>query len=243
MKSKITLLTILSASVANAAVVVTEDFTYADGVLNGSNNSGTGWTGAWGASSPGQGEFEIVSNEAIFKGDGTNQTINTHSRAFGSAYTIDANTTLTLSFDLIVNETQLGRGIGLHLTDSTNSSKIFIGKELNGEYGAHADIDIGGDTYADTGATGSMAVVATITSDGTDTFVSVSANGGVAGTGTIAGTQFIFDGLDAVGYHRSTATNGVDNISIDVTVAPVPEPSSTALIGLGGLALLLRRRK
>lgn len=53
---------------------------------------------------------------------------------------------------------------------------------------------------------------------------------------------------------KGTATNGedvafrlfgatntaiIDNVSIDV----VPEPSTTALIGLGGLALILRRRR
>ena len=35
----------------------------------------------------------------------------------------------------------------------------------------------------------------------------------------------------------------MDNIKLIGTVSPVPEPSSTALIGLGGLALILRRRK
>ncbi|MFC5049898.1 PEP-CTERM sorting domain-containing protein [Rubritalea spongiae] len=35
-----------------------------------------------------------------------------------------------------------------------------------------------------------------------------------------------------------------DNVSIQaITLAAVPEPSSTALLGLGGLALILRRRK
>lgn len=36
---------------------------------------------------------------------------------------------------------------------------------------------------------------------------------------------------------------GFDNISVSGTTIPVPEPSSTALLGLGGLALILRRRK
>ena len=34
----------------------------------------------------------------------------------------------------------------------------------------------------------------------------------------------------------------LDNVRLDY-VAPVPEPSSTALLGLGGLALILRRKK
>lgn len=35
----------------------------------------------------------------------------------------------------------------------------------------------------------------------------------------------------------------IDNIIVNGTVVPIPEPSSTALLGLGGLALILRRRK
>jgi hypothetical protein len=35
----------------------------------------------------------------------------------------------------------------------------------------------------------------------------------------------------------------LDNIVLNGDVTAVPEPSSTALIGLGGLALILRRRK
>jgi len=34
-----------------------------------------------------------------------------------------------------------------------------------------------------------------------------------------------------------------DNVILDATITAVPEPSSTALLGLGGLALILRRRK
>jgi len=35
----------------------------------------------------------------------------------------------------------------------------------------------------------------------------------------------------------------LDNIALTGTVTPVPEPSTTAILGLGGLALLFRRRK
>jgi len=45
--------------------------------------------------------------------------------------------------------------------------------------------------------------------------------------------------------NTSTAGNnlGIDNLSLNGTVTAVPEPSSAALLGLGGLALILRRRK
>ena len=36
---------------------------------------------------------------------------------------------------------------------------------------------------------------------------------------------------------------GTDLLILDAVAVPVPEPSSTALLGLGGLALILRRRK
>ena len=39
----------------------------------------------------------------------------------------------------------------------------------------------------------------------------------------------------------SGAGAGIDNVSLEFN--PVPEPSTTALLGLGGLALILRRRK
>lgn len=37
--------------------------------------------------------------------------------------------------------------------------------------------------------------------------------------------------------------DGADISSLEVELTPVPEPSSAALLGLGGLALILRRRK
>jgi len=37
--------------------------------------------------------------------------------------------------------------------------------------------------------------------------------------------------------------DGISDLVFDVDITPVPEPSSTALLGLGGLALILRRRK
>lgn len=59
-----------------------------------------------------------------------------------------------------------------------------------------------------------------------------------------------FNGADISGANsvvfRFTAINGAGNIhfnDIKVKGSVTPEPSSTALIGLGGLALILRRRK
>jgi len=59
-------------------------------------------------------------------------------------------------------------------------------------------------------------------------FIGVQANG----SGTISGTWFVAGGNEGL-----TAVAGVQ------IVDAVPEPTTTALLGLGGLALILRRRK
>lgn len=49
-----------------------------------------------------------------------------------------------------------------------------------------------------------------------------------------------FQGIARPGAN-SWAQNGVDNVAL--TMAAVPEPSSAVLLGLGGIALMMRRRK
>ncbi|BDS08806.1 hypothetical protein NT6N_38460 [Oceaniferula spumae] len=68
------------------------------------------------------------------------------------------------------------------------------------------------------------------------------------GFGTIVGT-FVADDLTQVISFRSNTQDGNNADDQDpalsgyVVLQSVPEPSSTALLGLGGLALILRRRK
>lgn len=50
------------------------------------------------------------------------------------------------------------------------------------------------------------------------------------------------DLVDGSTYPNSNRGNYVDNIVFELA-DPIPEPASTALLGLGGLALILRRRK
>jgi len=63
----------------------------------------------------------------------------------------------------------------------------------------------------------------------------------VYSTSTITGSVILED-LPANNTIKYTAAGGDIGIK-NVTFNPVPEPSSTALLGLGGLALILRRRK
>ncbi|NWK57334.1 PEP-CTERM sorting domain-containing protein [Verrucomicrobiaceae bacterium N1E253] len=66
---------------------------------------------------------------------------------------------------------------------------------------------------------------------------------GDGGTTNLAGSYFASGDLASIKIEAkgSKALWGIDNISVAGTV--VPEPSSTALLGLGGIALILRRRK
>ena len=73
----------------------------------------------------------------------------------------------------------------------------------------------------------------------------------LAGTFTgLNNTNVTFTLVDAAGGNNNQGNNGannhysfIDNVTITGTVDAVPEPSTTALLGLGGLALILRRRK
>ena len=57
----------------------------------------------------------------------------------------------------------------------------------------------------------------------------------------ISSATFTFAMFDNT--NSGSSTNRWDNIVINGAVVAVPEPSSAALLGLGGLALILRRRK
>ena len=61
-------------------------------------------------------------------------------------------------------------------------------------------------------------------------------------TATTSPTEFRLY-LEDAGAGNRTHKIWVDSIALNATVTPIPEPSSTALLGLGGLALILRRRK
>ena len=81
-----------------------------------------------------------------------------------------------------------------------------------------------------------LAVNLTVAADGS---YSYSINGAPATTGATFGLDLSQE------YHFATYfQDNISDFSIsEVTLTTIPEPSSTALLGLGGLALILRRKK
>ena len=82
-----------------------------------------------------------------------------------------------------------------------------------------------------------LAVSLTVAADGS---YSYSINGATATTGADFGLDLSQEYHFATYYQDDVS----DNFTIsEVTLSTIPEPSSTALLGLGGLALILRRKK
>lgn len=104
-----------------------------------------------------------------------------------------------------------------------------------------------GDTTAG-GTLGTSFGSTTINGAGTlDTFTlsTGAALEGAVGSALTAGSEFriILTGLNDTSVNFARLKRSDIQLNIDYDVVSVPEPSSAALIGLGGLALILRRRK
>ena len=99
-----------------------------------------------------------------------------------------------------------------------------------GTSGTPTDYDFTSGGWSQLGATRNLA---TATEDGVNTV------DGTFDISSVASARYV--GIEILTANGSDAANRVG--LAEVVITTVPEPSSTALLGLGGLALILRRRK
>ncbi|MBK1854737.1 PEP-CTERM sorting domain-containing protein [Verrucomicrobiaceae bacterium 5K15] len=148
----------------------------------------------------------------------------------------------SFSFGLVDATTDIDDFLGFHVEDGSSTTLDGIGYNTNTRENSTTGLNFGDGTTASNLSNGQVVVDGAqqtfeLTVDANGNF-SYSLNGAVASTGTTT--------LDLSDEYKfaifSQGTNGGSIIS-DVTLETVPEPSSAALLGLGGLALILRRRR
>jgi hypothetical protein len=132
--------------------------------------------------------------------------------------------------------------VGLNSSTGTNVWEEGVGTSILG--GSPGGIVAFGTAGASVNSpnTGAHSVVYTMTrnlSGGLD--FSASIDGGLAATGTDATPATTTFHVLAIGEGGVTLDYNLDNIQLEYT--PVPEPSTLAVVGLGGFGLLLARRK
>ena len=218
-------LLILASFSAQAALVFQDDFSDPDSTLlhGKAADIGSAWNVTDGAS-----DFDIQA--------GSLDTLGAGRTAYASFTSIlAAGQTVTLTFDTLdqTNGGNMFNGYsGVSLYEGGNE-QIFVGNPSAGFWGV-----TGGGISGANSSDSTVVATATFTYifDSGDWTFATTSGVSLAGTGTAG---LAFDELRIA--NGSGSDIHLDNISVDVSA--VPEPSSSALIGLGGLSLILRRRK
>ena len=227
--------TLLSISLSAQSPTAADAFTYANGDLSAVGVAGVGWSvseGGWqvGDSTAAR-RFVVTSDVCYYNGDGISQTPTWQPRTLAAPVSTAVGQAVVVSFTLIRNELQPGRGIGLQLV-AGGQRLLLIGKEINGPVGLHETF-YNGPTYASFSTSGTVEpITAVMTYDGVDTSIVLSDSDEVLPAHTIAGAV-TFDGVELFGYHRMTVSNGID----DLVVAVSPAVASVYGAGCDGLTL------
>ena len=176
-------------------------------------------------------------------------SLNGQATANNNLYTIGAGATvLTLEADVTWNTGgtpwfYMGLNDGAAAADGSSTLGTFGGSGANGwryrdgASGATTNSSVGYPT--DGVRTDHFTMTYTIT--GGDVIMTTAMNGGAVGI-AFDTLDSDFTNIDGIYFRAGSGGNAVfDNVVVSDNIA-VPEPSSAALLGLGGLALLLRRR-
>ena len=256
-----------SIASANATTVIYESFSDSDGTLDG-NTPGTGLSGTWtstGATvtSPTltYGDLPNAGGQANTAGNDTISYITT-SALFDAGLLTDG-ATLWFSF-MTSGATGSGNHSGFGL-GTTNVKSAFNGLNMAGDGIGFYKRDGKATGWKDGAksafsdsigiSTGAELIVGKVVwgagaASETITIYNPSTTGPITQPLTFVSTTV--DGFDQTALNTiSFSSRGGDQVwdeirfgdSFESVVTAVPEPSSTALLGLGGLALILRRRK
>lgn len=247
--------TSLSILPCYAANIVTESFGGDDTDLNGT----TADTFASGITSAG-GSNTWAARPLAFQSDGDVVSVggldSTAYLDMGS-YINDAKGTAAGLFTLsaTLSPTTSGSWVSLGFFSSPATTNAFTATGLGSIiYRSTGELDMWGGVGTGTGAvdgpdaqTGDQLLTIVLdltTHDNATDFGTVTWYQGTTGGTELGSYAYLADNsFDAIGMSSSHNTNGgVSGLTLDDLTA-VPEPSSTALLGLGGIALLLRRRK
>ncbi len=251
---------------SSAAIIASDDFNYTDGALAG-QNGGTGWASAWenrignGAGNTDQGDAVTSGvatvfgdNSAVFDDQGTTyRNLTSTVAASGSVWvSVDMAFTEGLSTSSFVS-LQFRTGDAPATGDPTDNANGAwrVGNEWTSLNWSVSTNTLNSTTTTPTSSTALDNLLVHIDYTAGTSSLWVNSVDGVplgAADAQIAGTPSSFDTvlLRAGGGGTTFREMTLDNLTLatlESDVRTIPEPATTGLLGLSGLALLLRRRK
>ncbi len=227
----------LSSLCSQAIVLFTENF---DSILDGDLTADANWTAFSGADQ----SVDVSSGVVVGLGSDAEDVGINFSETLGIYFGIDINISDDASADYVMGFRD-GSALAARIFLSGDGSDISVGVNSGGSGAASP-----GATSVDTFSLNTTVRIVGF-ADGAGT-VSAWINPSLADSGapSVTFTNADSGGLDGFflrqggSWDNGGASWTADNLIVATTFAEVvPEPSSTALLGLGGLALILRRRR
>ncbi|MFN3190423.1 MAG: PEP-CTERM sorting domain-containing protein [Aureliella sp.] len=226
------LLAMLAGS-ANAAIVLEDDFSYADGDLVGNGS----WTNHSGSDSL----IQVQSGAVVLEhGGGSREDV-------GATFATQTLGVLTATFDLTVNDdTPISGGDYEYFAHFMTEGSFNFTSRLDAIESGSGDYTLG---LATTSSTAEVELASALTF-GTTYAVELTYDFGtglsglsVDGSAPVFSTTPVFQAdLNRFAFRQSNSSND-ETITIDnLAVSAVPEPSSLAVVGLGLFAFARRRR-
>lgn len=227
----------LAINISNASTVFLDTFSQTPGTPVAGTTADIG--GTW---------FDGNGNGGNISGQNSLDTSGNGRLLFDSfTSTLGAGQVLTLSYDTVTpgpNPLFSGCWAGVSLYSgyvggNSGTENMFLGQVSQTSWGKDGGA-IGGSQASGDTALANHLVLTYAYDTGAWTFT--SASGSLSGIGTanlaLNGLRVANGGTDGQGHYGDI---NLDNLTVDIS--PVPEPASMALLGLGGLAFVLHRRR